>query len=166
MTTARNVLWGALAIGVVTGMRSMLAPTLVSRALAERADLDEACEPARTLASQPVRQYLLPLATGELLGDKLPFAPDRTIAPSMLVRALSGGVSAAALAGARRQPRLLPAVIGATAACVAARVAIGLRKRYAADTWINAGLGLAEDGIALSLGHAGLRRALQEPPRP
>ena len=26
--------------------------------------------------------------------------------------------------------------------------------------------GLAEDGIALSLGHAGLRRALQEPPRP
>ena len=64
MTTARNVLWGALAIGVVTGMRSMLAPTLVSRALAERADLDEACEPARTLASQPVRQYLLPLATG------------------------------------------------------------------------------------------------------
>ncbi len=84
----------------------------------------------------------------------------------MLVRALSGGLSAAALAGARRQPRLLPAMIGATAACVAARVAIGLRKRYAADTWINAGLGLAEDGIALSLSHAGLRRALKEPPRP
>jgi len=166
MTTARNVLWGALAIGVVTGMRSMLAPTLVSRALAERADLDEACEPARTLPTHPLRQYLVPLAAAELLGDKLPFAPDRTIAPSMLVRALSGGVSAAALAGARRQPRLLPALIGATAACVAARAAIALRKRYAADTWINAGLGLAEDGIALSLANAGLQRALQESARP
>ncbi|TCQ92632.1 DUF4126 domain-containing protein [Pseudomonas sp. JUb52] len=166
MTTTSDVLWGALAIGVVTGMRSMLAPTLVSQALAERADLDSVGEPARTLAARPVRQYLLPLAAAELLGDKLPFAPDRTLAPSMLVRALSGGVSAAALAGVRRQPRLLPALIGATAACVAARVAIALRKRYAADTWINAGLGLAEDGIAFSLGNAGLRRALQEPLRP
>ncbi len=32
MTTASNLLWGALAIGVVTGMRSMLAPAMVSRA--------------------------------------------------------------------------------------------------------------------------------------
>ncbi len=162
MTTASNVLWGALAIGVVTGMRSMLAPTLVSRALAERADLDGAGEPARTLASQPVRQYLLPLAAGELLGDKLPFAPDRTLAPSMLVRALSGGVSAAALAGARQQPRLLPALIGATAACVAAKVAIDLRRRYASSVWLNAGLGLAEDCMAVSLANTGLRRALQD----
>jgi uncharacterized membrane protein len=162
MTTASNVLWGALAIGVVTGMRSMLAPAMVGGALAERADIAGADEPARTLASSRVRQYVIPLAVGELLGDKLPFAPDRTIAPSMLVRALSGGVSAAALAGARRQPRLLPALIGATAACVAARVATDLRRRYASDAWLNAGLGLAEDCMAVSLANAGLHRALRE----
>lgn len=161
MTTASNLLWGALAIGVVTGMRSMLAPTMVNRALAERADIDEADEPARTLASHRVGQYLMPLAASELLGDKMPFAPDRTIAPSMLVRAVSGGVSAAALAGARRRPILLPALIGATAACVAAKVAIALRKRYGTNAWLNAGLGLTEDCMAVALGNAGLRRALQ-----
>jgi uncharacterized membrane protein len=162
MTTDSNLLWGALAIGVVTGMRSMLAPTMVGRTLAERTDIEGAGEPARTLASHQVRHYLMPLAVGELLGDKMPFAPDRTIAPSILVRALSGGVSAAALAGARRKPILLPALIGATAACIAAKVAIDLRKRYATDAWLNAGLGLAEDCIAVSLGNAGVRRALRE----
>lgn len=162
MTTASNLLWGALAIGVVTGMRSMLAPTLVSGALAGREDIASADEPAPTLASSRVRQYGIPLAAAELLGDKLPFAPDRTIAPSMLVRALSGGISAAALAGAQRQPRLLPALIGATAACVAAKVAIDLRKGYARNAWLNAGLGLAEDCLAFSLARAGLRRALRD----
>jgi uncharacterized membrane protein len=162
MTTASNLLWGAVAIGVVTGMRSMLAPTMVSQALAERAGIADAGEPARTLASHRVRRYVMPLAAGELLGDKMPFAPDRTIAPSMLVRAISGGVSAAALASARRQPIMLPALIGATAACIAAKVAINLRKRYGTNAWLNAGLGVAEDCMAVSLGNAGLRRALQD----
>ncbi|MGM3422170.1 DUF4126 domain-containing protein [Pseudomonas sp. MS15a(2019)] len=162
MTTTSNLLWGALAIGVVTGMRSMLAPTMVSQALADRADIEGAGEPARTLASRQVRRYVMPLAAGELFGDKMPFAPDRTIAPSLLVRALSGGISAAALAGARRQPILLPALIGSSAACLAAKLAIDLRKRYGTNAWVNAGLGLAEDCLAVSLGNAGLRRALQD----
>lgn len=160
MTTASNLLWGALAIGVVTGMRSMLAPAMVSRALADRPDIGEADEPARTLSSHRTRQFLMPLAAAELLGDKMPFAPDRTIAPSILVRALSGGASAAALAATRRQPVLVPALIGATAACVAAKVAIGLRKRYRTNDLVNAALGLTEDCLAFSLGRAGLRRAL------
>ena len=70
MTTLSNVLWGALALGLVTGMRSTLAPTMTSRALAAQDDIDEADEPARTLASHRAQQFLLPMATGELLGDK------------------------------------------------------------------------------------------------
>lgn len=161
MTTSSNLLWAALAIGVVTGMRSMLAPTMVSRALADRDDIDEADQPARTLASHRTQQLLMPLAAGELLGDKMPFAPDRTIPPSMLVRAFSGGVSAAALAGARRESILLPALIGATAALVSAKIGIGLRKRYGSSGGLlNAALGLSEDALALAIGSAGLRRAL------
>ncbi len=102
----------------------------------------------------------MPLAAAELLGDKMPFAPDRTIAPSMLVRAFSGGTSAAALAAARRQPVLVPALIGATAACVASKVAIDLRKRYRTNDLVNAALGFTEDCLAFTLGRAGLRRAL------
>jgi uncharacterized membrane protein len=160
MTTLSNVLWGALALGLVTGMRSTLAPTMTSRALAARDDIDEAGEPARTLASHRMQQFLVPMAVGELLGDKMPFAPDRTILPSMMFRALSGGVTAAALASVRRQPIGLPILIGASAALVASKVGLSLRKPYQPNPMANAALGLAEDCVALAIGNAGLRRAL------
>jgi uncharacterized membrane protein len=100
------------------------------------------------------------MAVGELLGDKMPFAPDRTILPSMMFRALSGGVTAAALASVRRQPIGLPILIGASAALVASKVGLSLRKPYQPNPMANAALGLAEDCVALAIGNAGLRRAL------
>lgn len=160
MTISSNLFWGALALGLVTGMRSTLAPTMTSRALAAHDDIDEADEPARTLASHRAQQFLMPMAAAELLGDKMPFAPDRTILPSMMFRALSGGVTAAALAGARREPIWLPALIGATAALVASEIGLNVRKPYQSNSLANAALGLAEDCVALSIGSAGLRRAL------
>lgn len=160
MTISSNVFWGALALGAVTGMRSMLAPTMVSRALATRDDIDDADEPARTLASRRAQQFLLPIAAAEILGDKMPFAPDRTIVPSMLFRALSGGVTAAALASARREPVWLPALIGASAALIASEIGLKLRKPYQDQTLTNAALGLTEDCVALTVGSAGIRRAL------
>jgi uncharacterized membrane protein len=160
MTISSNLFWGALALGLVTGMRSTLAPTMTSRALAARDDIEDADEPARTLASHRAQQILLPMAAAELLGDKMPFAPDRTIVPSMMFRALSGGVTAAALASMRREPLLLPALIGATAALVSSKVGLSMRKPYQPQPLVNAALGLAEDGLALTIGNAGLRRAL------
>lgn len=162
MTTSSNLLLGALALGLVTGMRSMLAPTMVSRALATRDDIDRADEPAPTLASHRAQLFLMPMAAGELLGDKMPFAPDRTILPSMMFRALSGGVTAAALAGARRESIWLPALIGASAALVASEIGLKLRKPYQSNALANAALGLAEDCVALTIGSAGIRRALGE----
>ena len=160
MTISSNLFWGALALGLVTGMRSTLAPAMTSRALAAREDINYADEPARTLASHRARQVLMPMAAAELLGDKMPFAPDRTIVPSMMFRALSGGVTAAALASMRREPLLLPALIGATAALVSSKIGLGLRKPYQPQPLVNAALGLAEDSLALTIGSAGLRRAL------
>src|SRR3546814_16487135 len=116
MSTSSNLLGAALAIGAVTGMRSRLAPTLVSRALSERDDLAGAGEAAQLLTSDTAQTFLPTLAASEMIGDKMPFAPDRTIVPSMMFRALSGGVSAAALAGVRREPALVPALPGATRA--------------------------------------------------
>ncbi|WP_407294019.1 DUF4126 domain-containing protein [Stutzerimonas zhaodongensis] len=160
MTNSNSVLWGALALGLVTGMRSMLAPTLTSRALAARDDIGDADEPARSLAAHRTRQFLMPLAAGELLGDKMTFAPDRTIAASIVARAVSGGVTAAALAGVRRESVLLPALIGATAACLSAKIGLNLRKPYQDNPVTNAVLGFTEDCLALAIGSAGLRRAL------
>ncbi|WP_278396769.1 DUF4126 family protein [Stutzerimonas kunmingensis] len=160
MSTSSNLLWAALAIGAVTGMRSMLAPTLVSRALSERDDLAGAGEAAQLLTSDTAQTFLPTLAASEMIGDKMPFAPDRTIVPSMMFRALSGGVSAAALAGVRREPVLVPALLGATAALVASKVGLSLRKPYQPRPLVNAALGAAEECLALVIGRAGLRRAL------
>jgi len=160
MTNSSSLLWAALAIGAVTGMRSMLAPTMVSRALNRRDDLDGAGEAAQWLTSDVARTALVPLAASEVLGDKMPFAPDRTIAPSMMFRAFSGGVSAAALAGVRREPARVPVLLGATAALIAAKIGLSLRKPYQPRPLVNAALGLAEDCLALAVGSAGLRRAL------
>lgn len=162
MSNSTSLLWGALALGAVTGMRSMLAPAMVSRALAARDDVDEADEPARTLASHRAQQFLMPLAAAELLGDKMPFAPDRTIVPSMMFRAVSGGVTAAALASARREPVWLPALIGATAALIASEIGLKLRKPYQSNALANAALGLTEDAVAFAVGSSGIKRALGE----
>lgn len=162
MNNSSSLLLGALALGLVTGMRSMLAPTMVSRALAARDDIDDADEPARTLASTGAQRFLLPMAAAELLGDKMPFAPDRTIIPSMVFRALSGGVTAAALASARREPVWMPALVGATAALVASEVGLRLRKPYQDNSLLNAALGLTEDCIALTMGSAGIHHALAD----
>lgn len=162
MSTSSNLLWAALAIGAVTGMRSMLAPTLVSRALSERNDLHGAGEAARLLTSDSAQTFLPVLAAGEIAGDKMPFAPDRAIVPSMMFRAVSAGVSAAALAGVRREPVLLPALLGATAALLASKIGLSLRKPYQPHALLNAALGTAEDCLALSLGRTGLRQALGE----
>lgn len=112
------------------------------------------------LTSDTAQTFLPVLAASEMIGDKMPFAPDRTIVLSMMFRALSGGASAAALAGVRREPVLLPALLGATAALVAARVGLGLRKPYQPRPLVNAALGAVEECLALTVGRAGLRRAL------
>lgn len=162
MSISSNLFWGALALGAVTGMRSMLAPAMVSRALAARDDMDEAGEPAGTLASRGAQRFLLPMAAAELLGDKMPFAPDRTIVPSMMFRALSGGVTAAALASARREPVWMPALVGATAALLASEIGLRLRKPYQDNPLLNAALGVTEDCVALTLGSAGIQHALAD----
>jgi len=116
--------------------------------------------PRNLLTSDTAQTFLPTLAASEMIGDKLPFAPDRTIVPSMMFRALSGGVSAAALAGVRREPMLVPALLGATAALVAAKIGLSLRKPYQPRPLVNAALGAVEECLALTVGRAGLRRAL------
>jgi uncharacterized membrane protein len=162
VSNSSNLLLAALAIGAVTGMRSMLAPAMVSRALSERDDLSGAGEAAQLLTSDAAQTFLPVLAAGEIAGDKMPFAPDRTIVPSMMFRALSGGVSAAALAGMRREPVLVPVLLGAAAALVASKIGLSLRKPYQPNPLLNATLGLVEDCLALGLGRACLREALGE----
>jgi len=60
----------------------------------------------------------------------------------------------------RREPVLVPALLGATAALVAAKIGLSLRKPYQPRPLVNAALGAVEECLALAIGRAGLRRAL------
>jgi len=99
----------SLAIGVLTGSRSMLGPAVVAQSRLRR--------PARTL--------LTLLAAGELAADKNPAVGART-APLPLAGRLVLG--AAAAAGAAKRHRLQAGVVGAAGALAATFAGFHLRR--------------------------------------
>jgi uncharacterized membrane protein len=118
---------GAAVIGAVAGLRSMTAPALVSHLV--KSAVDGEGSKLGFLNSMVSMRTTLVLALGELVADKLPFLPARTNPPSLAVRAISGGLSGAALCSAKKRSWFAGALIGAGAAVGAAYGAYELRKR-------------------------------------
>jgi uncharacterized membrane protein len=92
-----------------------------------------------------------------MAGDKMPFAPDRRIAPSVLARVAIGAVGGAALAGrdASLAAGALAGITGAAMGTLLGRAARGGTTRSVAD-WARA---LAEDAVAAGLAAALVRSA-------
>jgi uncharacterized membrane protein len=138
----------ALALGIVSGMRSMMAPALTARKAAENPQgMPDALTRPRTRAALEV------MAAGELVADKLPFTPSRTVLPSLLFRALSGAVVGAAFASSRRGSAAVGALAGALGAVAATYGAYHARqfvdkKLKVADPLV----GIAEDALAAGIG--------------
>ena len=138
------------ALGAVAGLRSLTPPAIVAQAAQQRAiDLDGSG--LGFLGSPPVAKTMLALAAVELIVDKLPFAPNRTIPGSLLLRILSGGICGAALCHARKEPLAIGAILGATAAVGAAYAGMELRRRIGQELNApDAAIALVEDAIALT----------------
>lgn len=131
-------------IGFVTGMRSMTACAALTWAASEgrtRGDLIPNGAGARTLATTA--------AVAEMVGDKMPFAPDRRIPPSFAFRLAIGAAGGWALAGRRASPEIgaVIGLAGAIAGTLLGRAARG------ADSQTNSGRinGLVEDAVAAGL---------------
>jgi uncharacterized membrane protein len=131
-------------IGFVTGMRSMTASAALTWAASEgrtRGDLIPTGPWARTLATTA--------AVAEMVGDKMPFAPDRRIPPSFAFRLAIGAIGGWALAGRRASPEIgaVIGMAGAIAGTLLGRAARG------SDSHTNAGRlnGLVEDAAAAGL---------------
>ncbi|REK18344.1 MAG: DUF4126 family protein [Planctomycetota bacterium] len=86
----------ALGLGVVAGMRTMMAPTAASWA-AYLGWLDLSGTWLAFLGSIWTSVIFTALALLELITDQLPGTPSRTIPPAFAARILSGGLSGAAL---------------------------------------------------------------------
>jgi uncharacterized membrane protein len=111
-------------IGLVAGARALTPLAAVSDAARRGALARHSGAPA-WLANPLVAAGLTALAAGELWGDKLESAPDRIGAAGIAARLVSGGLAGAALAP--RQRALAGALLGGTAAVVAAYLTFGAR---------------------------------------
>ena len=124
-------LTNALAIGALTGMRSMAGPAALA--------LPQGGALGRVVGA---------LAAGELAADKTSFVGNRIDAAPLAGRALIGAIVGGVVAREADSNVLAGAVAGAAAAVAAAHVAFRIRKRLPAGV---AG-GLIEDAIVMGLG--------------
>ena len=140
----------SLLMGLVAGQRAM-TPLAVITAAAGRGALPRNA-PMQGLLSHPVVIFgAAALAVGEMIGDKLPSAPDRIIIPGLLARSTTAAIAGAVLAPAGE--RKLAAMLAAATAVGASYIGFALRIR-AMRHFSQTSTGLVEDAVVLGSGLA------------
>ncbi|MFN0072498.1 MAG: DUF4126 family protein [Chloroflexota bacterium] len=137
----------ALGIGAVAGSRTMIAPTAVSWA-ASLGWLTIQEKRLRFLTRPVTPRFITALALGELIGDKLPATPSRTMPGPFAARIVSGALSGYVIGQARgeRVSGVLGGIIGAVVGTLGGRVARGLLAGALGRDWPAA---LLEDATAI-----------------
>ncbi len=149
----------AFGIGAVAGLRSMTAPALFSYVTSHRDEPRVAGDPLGRLSTPRVAGTLCALAVGELIVDKLPNTPSRTLPPSVVFRALSGGIIGAALCAEAGRSRTAGALLGVAGALTTTYGAYHLRQATDQKTGLpDPVVALVEDAIAIGAGLGVLRR--------
>jgi len=145
--TFRSLLSSAL-IGAVASARSMTPmATLATARLAGRDTSGELF-----LLDRPVFKYgALAMGVGELFGDKMKSAPDRTVFLGLLARVMSAGIAGAALAPEGREKEGA-AVAVATAVPLAYLTLAGRKQAMARMGQTKSGL--IEDALIIAAGAA------------
>ena len=129
----------SLAIGAATGLRTMAGPAAAARG-------------TRWARVLPL------LALGELIVDKLPATPARTIPAGLAARAIGGALAGGAVAKAGGGSRALGVAVGVAGAIGAAYA--GAAYRRAATRYVPALIAaLIEDGLAIALARAVAKRS-------
>jgi uncharacterized membrane protein len=143
----RNLLSSAL-IGAVASARSMTPMATLSMARLAGRDT-----PGRlALLDRPLFKYgALAMGAGELFGDKMKSAPDRTVFLGLLARVMSAGIAGAALAPRGRE-QAGAAVAVATAVPLAYATLAGRKQAMARIGQTRSGL--IEDALVVAAGLA------------
>ncbi len=142
-----NVVLAAFLIGVIAGLRAMMAPAVVSWA-AGLGTLHLEGTPLHFWGHAITRYVLSVAAIGELINDKLPKTPSRKVPPQFIIRVLTGALSGAAL-GASRQSTLVGLVAGAIGAVAGTLGGSEFRARLGKAFGKDLPAALVEDVIAI-----------------
>ena len=140
----------ALLIGVVAGLRAMMAPAMVSWA-ARLGAISLGGTWLAFLGNAWVPWLFTLLALGELVTDQLPKTPSRTVPPQFGARLLMGGLSGAAIGLARGSwaGGLVAGLIGAVIGTLGGGA---VRARLAASFGRDRPAALLEDAVAVGGG--------------
>lgn len=133
----------AFGLGVVAGMRSIVAPALLSHKLVRTVPIKQPTEPIHYLAQPPAEMALKVLAGVEILADKIPNGPDRTIPPQFGFRIASGATCGAFLSQVEGASAPVGALAGGLGTVVGTLVFFHLRQ------WLDRELGLPDPLVAL-----------------
>jgi uncharacterized membrane protein len=148
-SNARSFLLRTLGFSALAGIRSLSPPALLSLYLAQHpAPPNHAL--ATRLRTPAARVTLGTLALGELMADKFPQAPNRTLLPALLMRMLTGGGTNALMWSLHQRSAWIGAAGGAGGALAMTYLTFYLRQWLGrilplphAVSWA----GLLEDGL-------------------
>jgi uncharacterized membrane protein len=141
----------AIGIGIVAGLRSLLAPAVVAWA-AHLGSLNLHGSPLAFMGSTAAVAIFSIFAIGELVADKLPKTPKRTAFAPLLARFLLGGLSGASLFAAAGKSLLTGALLGGTGGVIGAFVGYEIRRRIVNNLHIkDIFVAICEDLVAIVL---------------
>ena len=144
------ILLVAFLIGIVSGLRTMTAPAVVSWA-ARLGSLSLIDTPLEFMGYTYTPYLFTILAIGELINDKRPTTPSRKIPPQFLARILSGALVGASV-GAGNNLLLWGAIAGICGAIVGTLDGAKVRAKLAAAFHKDLPAALIEDTIAILFG--------------
>ncbi len=143
-----------IALGAVAGMRAMLAPVATTRYLSKQ---KPAKGLAKALSSDIAQNIVATLAVGELIGDKLPFTPNRTEAGGVSARILTGAIAGGVLFKSKNKDIALGAAIGGVSALAATFLFFNARRALGKNTVIpDVVTAIVEDIAAVSIAAAAI----------
>lgn len=134
----------AFGLGATIGMRALAGPALLSRKLVRTTPVNEPQRPVDYFIQQPVATALEVLAAAEILTDKLPGVPNRTVPVQFVGRMVSGGSCGAVLSEAEGQSVLAGSLAGGVGAVAGTLVTLQLRQ------WLTHTAGLPDSVVALA----------------
>ncbi len=133
-------------IGALSGQRA-LSPIAAVAITAAKDRLPEGSEPVPLLDNKLVAGGLLAVAVAEMVGDKWPKAPHRTVLSGSTARFLAAAAAGASLAP--REQRVAGGLVAALTAVTTAHLGLALRLR-AMKRWGQARTGFVEDALLLA----------------
>jgi uncharacterized membrane protein len=145
--------WQVIGLGTLAGMRSSSAPAIASHILSHHQTKNLDRSPLRFMQSKNVAIALKVMAVGEIIGDKLPSAPNR-IKPAVLgFRVLSGALAGASVYKATGGKAAMGALIGGAAAFASTFGSFFLRKGTVKSSGLmDPIVGAIEDALVIGSG--------------